>query len=277
MSRARFVRFSVLAGLAGLAVLTMLQAAPAPSPAPAPSADPQLASSWVPPNPTNSAKVFRWGNKKWGDEFVTALSSSWRSNHPSLVRNQHGMLTLDTASTDVTSVATTYLGHNQTVGRWEARVRARQYGTGGTPYTVFWELVPSSTPYHCGANDLVLSQYTLGTNTASAHVRKLPNADFTTSKKMQLSDNEFHTYAVEVTSDHISWFVDTKVIRTERRPAALAGVTFRPRFRVQGVAGAQMNRGRLQMDWMRYYTLERKNAKSITAPQLSQTTYAGAC
>jgi hypothetical protein len=33
----------------------------------------------------------------------------------------------------------------------------------------------------------------------------------------------------------------------------------------------------MQMDWMRYYTLERPNAKSIEAPALTQSTYAAAC
>ena len=274
MSRARFVRFSVLAGLAGLAVLTTLQ--PVPAPVSAPSADQKLVSAWVPPNPTNSAKIFRWGNKQWGDEFVNPLSSTWKVSRPGLVRNQHGMLTLDTANTGATVYAT-YSGHNRTYGRWEARVRGRQYGTGGTPYTLYWELVPSNQTYHCGAGNIVLSQYTLGTNTAEMHVRNLPNTDFTTSRWMYLNDNEFHTYAIEATADHISWFVDTKVIRTERRPAALQGVPLMPRFRVQGVSGAKMNRGRMQMDWMRYYTLDRANAKSIEAPALTQSTYGPAC
>ena len=274
MPRVRFVRFSVLAGLAGLALLTTLQAAPAP--VVRPSADPHLASAWVPPNPTNAGKIFRWGNKQWGDEFVNPLSSTWKVSRPGLVRNQHGMLTLDTASTGATVYAT-YSGHNRTYGRWEARVRGRQYGTGGQPYTLYWELVPSSQPYHCGAGNIVLSQYTLGTNTAEMHVRNLPDTDFTTSRWMYLNDNEFHTFAVEVTPDHISWFVDTKVIRTERRPAALEGVALMPRFRVQGVSGAKMNRGRMQMDWMRYYTLDRKNAQSIEAPALTPSTYAAAC
>jgi len=273
MSRARFVRFSVaLLGTAALAA----SLATAPTAAPGPStADTDLASAWVPPNPTNSAKIFRWGNKQWGDEFVTALSPLWKVNRPGLVRNQNGMLTLDTADTGATVYAT-YSGHNRTYGRWEARVRGRQYGSGGKPYTIFWELVPSNQPYHCGAGNLVLSQYTLGTNWNEMHVRNLPNHDFTMKRWMYLSDNEFHTFAVEVTPDHVSWFADTKVIRTERRPAALAGVPFMPRFRVQG-SGTGMNRGRMQMDWMRYYTLERKNAKSIEAPQLEQTTYDQAC
>ena len=274
MPRVRFVRFSVVAGLAGLAVLTTLQATP--DPVTSPTADQRLASAWVPPNPTNAGKIFRWGSKQWGDEFKTALSPTWKVSQPGLVRNQHGMLTLDTANTGAT-VSATYSGHNRTYGRWEARVRGRQYGSGGKPYTLFWELVPSSQPEHCGADNIVLSQYTLGSNTAEMHVRNLPNTDFTTSRWMYLNDNEFHTFAVEVTPDHISWFVDTKVIRTERRSEAMRAADYAVRFRLQSTPGAQMRQGRMQMDWVRYYTLARKNAKSIEAPQLDRMTYADAC
>jgi hypothetical protein len=80
-----------------------------------------------------------------------------------------------------------------------------------------------------------------------------------------------------VTQDHVSWFVDTKVIRTERRSAALSAEDYAMRFQLMGTPGAQMRQGRMQMDWARYYTLARKNAKSIEAPQLTQTTYDGAC
>ena len=32
-----------------------------------------------------------------------------------------------------------------------------------------------------------------------------------------------------------------------------------------------------QADWVRYYTLKRPNARSIEAPVMRQTTYAGDC
>ena len=38
-----------------------------------------------------------------------------------------------------------------------------------------------------------------------------------------------------------------------------------------------MNPGRMQMDWMRYYTLARKNAHSIAAPSATRSTYPAAC
>ena len=65
----------------------------------------------------------------------------------------------------------------------------------------------------------------------------------------------------------MSWFVDTHVVMTERRPAALTGATYAARFRLVGTPGAQMNPGRMQMDWVRYYSLARPNARSIEAPQ----------
>ncbi len=277
MPRARFVRFATaLLGTAALAATGLASQPTATSHGLTDGTTLAPASAFVPPNPTNAGKIFRWGNAYWNDEFKTALSPTWKVNRPGLVRNQNGMLTLDTAGTGAT-VTASYSGHSRIYGRWEARVRGRQYGSGGQPYTLFWELVPTYQGEHCGANSIVIGQYTLGTYRAAMHVRTLPDHDFTFDRWMYLNDNEFHTYAVEVTSDHISWFVDTKVIRTERRPAALSGVSFTPRFRVQAVPGAQMTRGRMQMDWMRYYTLERKNAKPITAPQLTQTTYDQAC
>jgi len=130
---------------------------------------------------------------------------------------------------------------------------------------------------HCGGGGLVLSDYALNGRRARVHVRNLPRHDFTTAKRMALRDNEFHTFAVEVTRHHISWFVDTKVIRTEKRPEARTGAAYNVRFRLQAARGKAMRQGRMQMDWVRYYTLERKNAKSIKAPALHHTSYAGAC
>jgi hypothetical protein len=249
----------------------------AAQPAPATtSSDPEPAAAWVPPNPTNAGKIFRWGNATWNDEFKTPLTSTWRVNRPAMVRDQHGMLTLD-APTTSGSVIAAAIGQNHQYGRWEARVRSRQYTTGNSPYTLVWELIPRNGTYNCGARSISISEYTLGTSRAALHIRNLPNLDFTTGKALALNNQEFHTYAVEVTPDHISWFIDTKVIRTERRPEALTGASYGVRFRLVGVPGATMNKSRMQMDWVRYYTLERKNAQPITAPQTNLTTFAGAC
>jgi len=236
-------------------------ATPAPTPAPA---------------PTNAGKIFKWGNAQWDDDFVGPLKSMWQVNRPTMVRDQNGMLTIN-ATQASGSVVATALGHNRRYGRWEARVRGRQYGAAGTPFTAVWELVPMYGGYHCAARNIVLSQYALDSSQTSMHVRNLPSADFHTSKALHLSGDTWHTYAVEVTPDHVSWFVDTRVVRTERRPAALSAAVFAARFRLVAGSTAPMRQGRMQMDWVRYYTLARKDAQSIEAPPLTTGSYADAC
>ena len=49
------------------------------------------------------------------------------------------------------------------------------------------------------------------------------------------------------------------------------------RFRMAAPPGARMNKGRMQMDWVRYYNLDRKNAKSTSAPPADLCTYDGNC
>ena len=239
----------------------------------APSADAQLVAQR---GPTNAGKVFRWGNARWADDFVGPVKGMWRENKPRQIRNQHGMLTINgtAAGGDVTATVT---GHARQYGRWETRVRAEQFSTGHTPYRVVAELIPASGGYHCGARSIVLGSYKLGSHRAGMAVRTLPNNQFTAGKRLDLRPGPFHTYAVEVTKSHISWFVDTHVLRTERRPEALSGATYMVRFRLAAPKGARMNPGRMQMDWVRHYTMARNNARSIAAPQMTRGTYAGAC
>lgn len=262
-----FLRFFAV-GLTAAALSGALlgPAAPATSDDPAP---------WVPPRPTNAGKIFRWGHAETHDEFHGPTSSQWQLSNPVQIRNQHGMLTLNGTESSGTLTAT-FTGAGRQYGRWEARIRAKQYTTRYTPYTVVWELVPQG-PEQCGARNIVVSEYTIGQNVASLHLRNVPDVDFTDSAVLRLDNQEFHTYAVEVTPDHISWFIDTLVVMTERRDAARSAMTFDMRFRLVAPPGARMNSGRMQMDWARYYTLKRRNAQSIEAPQATRTTYDAAC
>ena len=123
-----------------------------------------------------------------------------------------------------------------------------------------------------------MSSYRPGdSKVARGAVRTLPDRQFTFSRKVDVRSRAWHTYAVEVTKKRVSWFVDTKVIRTERRSAALSGVRYKPRFRIVGHPNARMNSSRMQMDWVRYYDLDRPNAKSVKAPRMNKGRYADAC
>lgn len=228
-------------------------------------------------HPTNAAKVFRWGLEDWRQEFETgALGPNWHTDHAGAIGQQNGMLTIRAASNSGT-VKVWPDDQSAVEGRWEARVRAFEKDRGGQPYRFTWQLVPVGGNDSCGANTIVLASYVPGDAEVTGAVRTLPDRSFDYSRARDLRSRAWHTYAVEVTRDHISWFVDTEVMRTERRPEALSGVKYRPQFTMEGAGDTQMRASWMQMDWVRYYTLKRPNAKSIEAPQMTRTTYAPSC
>jgi hypothetical protein len=230
-------------------------------------------------HPTNAASVFKWGSPAWNQEFESGpLDSTWQSNGAGTIGQQNGMLTIQAASDSGTiEVWPEAAGAAATYGRWEARIRAVEKSTTGTPYRFVWELVPVSGNDSCGKNRIVLGSYVPGDKRARGSVNTLPDHTFTYSRLRDLQSRAWHTYAVEITRDHISWFVDTKVMRTETRPAALAGVKYRPELVMEATPNAVMRTSWFQADWVRDYTLKRKNVKSIDAPAMREATYAGTC
>lgn len=229
-----------------------------------------------PRTPTDAAAVFKWGRADWRDEFEVKgpPRDTWQINKPERAENTKGMLSLESARRGtVKALATDQAAR---YGRWEARVRARRFSTNRTPYQVVWELVPKRR-YKCGSKSIVLADYVPGYGSAAGVVRTRPGNELDFGIDLDLSDDTFHTYAVEVTPDHVSWFVDTVVLHTERRPEALSGTRLQPRFRLQATKGERMDHGRLQVDWVRYHDLDRPNQQSIEAPEMTLSTYDGAC
>ncbi|MGA8258337.1 MAG: family 16 glycosylhydrolase [Nocardioides sp.] len=239
--------------------------------------------------PTNAAKVHGWGREAWEDEFESGpLRRSWLVNKPRYVNQQFGQLTLD-AGPDSGTVTATAGDHAARYGRWESRVRAKQYDSRAAA-RFYWELVPVGK-FRCGAKSIVLASYRQDDPRVHGGVRTLqgtPNGkgrnggpvarEYHFSKRLNLSSGYFHTYAVEVTTDHITWFVDRDVIRTERRKGALDGTKYRVRFRIDAPAKKKtMARSRLQMDWVRYYDLERRGTHSTKAPRMKRQPYRSAC
>ena len=270
------------AALAGGALAAAALAAPPASRAPAPQLEPvTFASTCIGycQYPTNAASVFKWGSIAWRQEFETgSLSSTWQTNGVGTIGQQHGMITIQAGSSPETvAVWPDDSAAAAKTGRWEARIRAYERSSTGTPYRFVWELVPTSGDDACGTNRVVLASWVPGAQRARGMVNTLPDQSFTFSRRRDLRSRAWHTYAVEITGDHVSWFVDTKVIRTERRPAALAGVTYRPQLVMQAVPDATMRPSWFQADWVRYYTMKRPDALSIDAPSMDQTTSTPVC
>lgn len=270
------VRRSVV-GLVLLGLLGLVGSSSSTSASPAPAKADAYPPTPVYTYPTNAAKIFRWGVEAWKDEFeVNPLRSDWATSAGGDVVTRNGMLTLMAYPSSGTVTATP-TSQKAKVGRWEARVRVWEKNRNvGTPYRAYWELVPNKK-YRCGAKSIVIASYSQDELQATGAVRTLPDHEFSFSRVLPLTQGWFHTFAVEVTDDHISWFVDKVVVHTERRPEALSNTTFRPQFRLQAVDGASMRPTWMQMDWVRYYSLKRPNALPIDAPEMTQGTYADAC
>jgi hypothetical protein len=262
-------RLLASAGSAALALTLGLSMSPAIAPA-------QAHHAGV-PGPIHAGNTYGWGKAPVDYRFVGPLKhSQWQVKGPGAVRNQHGMLTLNTAKRGTVSATQVTRGH--AVGRWEIRLRSRQYATGHQDYRVMTELVPAGNrPEHCGANNIALEAYQPGRTMVSHYIRSRPDHRYFARKGLGLHNDQWHTFAVEVTRKRISWFVDAHVISTEKRDDALTGVPFAVRFTMQGVEGKRMNQSRMQMDWLRYWTLRKPNTKSTKAPQTTLGTFAGAC
>ena len=49
------------------------------------------------------------------------------------------------------------------------------------------------------------------------------------------------------------------------------------KFELRALKGKKMHPARMQMDWMRYWTMRAPNERSVKAPQFELSTYNGAC
>lgn len=229
------------------------------------------------PGKTFAAYRYHWYPVRWMDHFNGPLSRFWKPQGRGVVRTQHGMLTL--MSTRHGSVGVTLQRHAHDRGRWEIRFRGKRRERGHADYTLAAELIPAgAAAYHCGAQNISLASYRPGRHRAGFYIRTLPDNAFTRMKRhLNLRNDYWHTWAVEVTPRRISWFVDGYVRATERRPAALSGIPLTIRFQLQDQPGRTMNASRLQVDTVRYFTLKSPNRKSVKAPAPTRRRYAGAC
>ena len=242
------------------------------------------------PGPVNAGGTFGWwsgGGLAYDETFVGALPGErWKVRGRGEVQNQNGMLTLNTTSRG--TLTATRVAAGSRVGRWEIRLRSRRYESDGTDYRVTTSLVPRRRAQgHCGGQDVMLEDYRTDDTAPEAGVRlgvrTLPDLSHTATEPVLAGDTAaprsegWHTYAVEVRRKRISWFVDAHVVRTETRPEALSGVAMTVRFAMVGVKGEDMNRSRMQMDWLRHWDTSARNRLPTDAPALDAGTDDSAC
>jgi hypothetical protein len=197
------------------------------------------------------------------------------------LRTTNGMLSLQGRRGDISTVWT---GNPRKQGRWEVRMRTtrlRASRTDLTDYSVRVALVPVRTQdVHCGAQQVTLLDYSpAAPRTAGLSLHALPDLalDTAVTTARTVGDDQWHEFAVEVAPDHVSWFVDARVVATQRTSAAYFSVPLRMQVSLVSTPGAAMQPTRVQLDWARYWTLRKPSKLPVDAPAPSAGTYAGAC
>jgi hypothetical protein len=234
------------------------------------------------PGPIHAGNTYGWWNRGivWREEFETPytgpMGPQWQASGPGQVWHQNGMLTLNATSQG--SVSATLAGPGAEVGRWETRLRSRQYGRGNARYRVLAELVPAAgADENCGGRNIAMTSYTPNGKASTVYARTLPNKAYNATNPPSLRSDLWHTYAVEVTRERISWFIDAHVVFTENRNDLLSGVPLTVRFTMEAKPDRVMNISRMQMDWVRHWSLEAPNLQPVDAPPTRAGVYGQAC
>lgn len=230
------------------------------------------------PGPINAGNTYKWGPIAQRYEFEGRhLARYWHKSGSGQMRIQHGMLTLNSATRGRLSATLARKGHR--TGRWETRIRGRRFTSGSSPYRVVAALTPApGHAQHCGGSDVGLTSFMPNsTGPATWSIRHLPDRQYTFTKRMSFRKDQWHTFAVEVKPHRIAWFVDAHAVAVEKSPAAMSHPPLTVRFTLRPTGSGAQDRSRMQMDWLRYWTLKRPDAKPVRGRAPTPTTYAGAC
>lgn len=228
------------------------------------------------PEGPGAAVAYSWGTPGWSDEFAgTAIGPDWAvydsPGHagnglraPSQVSVADGVMT-QTGTADARSAGMLLQGHDERTGRWEFRMRATQRDVGGTPYHLVLALLPVGVAYDSGERDLDLAEADLDEDVVHLfvhHPRRKQAYD-----EVALDMTAWHTYAVEVAGDHLTWFVDGLPQATVRKRAALPTTPLAVNVQLDAYAPSGLNPGQLQLDWVRYYPLPAVGVGVPAAPE----------
>lgn len=155
-------------------------------------------------------------------------------------------------------------------GRWEVRMRVDEQGVGSAYHPVV-ALIPAGVPYAGGAGDLDFAESDAGSGRAYVFVHYPPNKQDYASVPVDLAD--WHTYAIEVAPDHVSWFVDGAVAMTDTNPAAITGVDWTTNIQLDAYHPSGLAPSNLQVDYLRFYPLPSSGVPTVPGPAPSAGAY----
>ncbi|MGO4256778.1 hypothetical protein [Marmoricola sp. RAF53] len=193
-------------------------------------------------------------------EFKGGVPSAFKKSGKGGYKTHSGMLLLK--ATRNAGLSTTWTLSKRT-GRWETRFKVskmRSAVESAEAYTLKIGLIPPRSSAHCGGQGITMLKYHPSqSRTAGMEVNTLPANQFVKSVKSgrSIGQDQWHTVAVEVGKNRISFYLDARVVAKETRPAALLDVPLRMRFALIPVAGKPMRDTVLSLDWARYWTMKK--------------------
>lgn len=178
---------------------------------------------------------------------------------------------------DFGTTRATLAGNSATYGRWEARMRLRvDKENDGADYNIVTELVPArASDYDCGAHNIRVASV----DPRSRQVRfgvTSPRYRWSGSATANADPTSSYAVAVEVSSRHITWFLNGAPVGTVKAAAARSGVPMTLRLSLEGSGRSEMNQVNLQSDWQRGWSLNR-GPLTTTSKGLSRSGVSAGC
>jgi hypothetical protein len=278
--------------------------------APVPAAAPRLTTSTSPrpmtavPSPAARAsgapqagQRLKWGPSLWDfaweqGEALTAKpyrgqrrTGRWidRSSGSGRVAPYNGGMALSTHLSgfpgrgDRGTTSATLSGNAMTYGRWEFRRRIDVFENSGRNYRVKIALVPArARDARCGSINVGSVAFnsrkaSLGLSSARA------GRSWSGTRRIPRLGDGAHSFAVEVTRSHVTWFLNGRSLATVRSRKAAPGVPLTPKLSLVGRGNQEMRRTRVLYDWQRGWRLNKQARKAPRGPSLKAKNYAKSC
>jgi hypothetical protein len=179
---------------------------------------------------------------------------------------------------DFGTTRATLQGNSATQGRWETAMRVRSaYESGGRDYAIVAELVPANAAdYDCGSHNIQIASISPFSSQIRFGVRS-PQYRWTgTATASTTPLQRPYTVAVEVSTRHITWFLNGAPVGSVTDPEALSGVPLTLRLSLVGEGQAEMNQVSLISDWQRGFPISTAPS-TVSQQKLARDSAATAC
>lgn len=191
----------------------------------------------------------------WWDEWSDGTGRSAKHNGGLMLDSQRQNKDGYGASVGTTMV--TLRDNARSRGRWEVRLRMKSTETAHRDLRALIELVPADAAAGCRATGITIAEASPHQRGITIGARNSAGDEWRRTEGGVSVNGTSHAVAVEVTDQHISWFLEGQLIGTVTSKAAIPDVPLTLRLSLQGEGQQQVNRTQAIFDWMRGYGLDR--------------------